>query len=880
MQYDVFIAHPSERKDAARACAEALRARGLRPFVDEQTTVGAVWAETLRRTQEGCRASIVLWYPGLEAGPYLRDEVETALLRHRQFGHLVFPVWLGEPKGERLPYGLSGFQAAVVGGDWGELAAEVGRQLEDPVYAREHEIAALEEQLVGLREAGGDTGAVAKRLRELKRARRVDEVPTRLGDWQVIEPIGKGGFATVYLAKPAGRVSPVRVAIKVLHADRATHAESVARFCSGSCTMRDLEHEGVVRVREWATAEMKDTGPVYFVMDHVDGGDLQRRVAEGLPPEAGVELVLQAARALHHAHEQGRVHRDVKPANILVGRDGRARLTDFDLVLAEESTHGTRTGAALGTVMYAAPEQLESAGRVDRRADVYGLGMVLAFVLSGGRLTAREVMFRRERFLAGLPCSEGMRAVVRRATEPEEEERTGDMLVLVREVEEARREGAERGSGRAEPVAAGETERGPAAVAAPEVDQPARSSGVETSPTPTAPVDLVQALRRAAEDGRWREVQEVARRLADVSDVALRTARVEDGEGVRSTGEAIVAVRRRLAVGGDRGSDAWLAGLALDALLGRIGAGDEERVRRVGEVVCEPVGLPFVYIPGGSFLMGRRADPPKGSLDAASNWADELPQHRVTLSPFAMSVTPVTQAQWRAVEAGLNTRPSFFRDKPDSDQRPVEQVSWFDAVRWCNALSVSEGRRPFYLCDSDKLREADGRTWEQYRDDEALRERLADAVTLDPTGTGYRLPTEAEWEYACRAGTQTSFYSGETEADLTRVGWYGNQGNPGGNSGGETHPVRQKEPNAWGLYDLHGNVWEWCGDWGLGDYPREAVTDPTGPSRGGRRVVRGGSWWFDPVRCRSAYRNWVRPVNRYGGLGFRVVLPLSPPPRQ
>jgi sulfatase modifying factor 1 len=131
----------------------------------------------------------------------------------------------------------------------------------------------------------------------------------------------------------------------------------------------------------------------------------------------------------------------------------------------------------------------------------------------------------------------------------------------------------------------------------------------------------------------------------------------------------------------------------------------------------------------------------------------------------------------------------------------------------------------------------------------------------------YRLPTEAEWEYACRTGTETRYYAGNSEADLDRAGWYYN------NSGGRTHPVRQREPNRFGLYDMHGNVWEWCSDW-YGDYPTSSVTDPQGPSSGDNRVLRGGCWCSRARNCRSANRGRGPPGRRDDGLGFRLAASL------
>jgi formylglycine-generating enzyme required for sulfatase activity len=245
----------------------------------------------------------------------------------------------------------------------------------------------------------------------------------------------------------------------------------------------------------------------------------------------------------------------------------------------------------------------------------------------------------------------------------------------------------------------------------------------------------------------------------------------------------------------------------------------------VAPVVPILPGVVLVPIPGGTFMMGSR--PGVGS-------DDERPQRQVTLSPFLMSATTVTQAQYQAV---TGTNPSHFK----GDDRPVEQVSWEDAVDFCNTLSRREGLQPAY---------------------DAQR-------TLLPNANGYRLPTEAQWEYACRAGNPSQWCFGDDEKKLSEYAWFGQ------NSGNETHPVGTKKPNAWGLYDMHGNVWEWCWDWS-GTYPGVPQTEPIGAPRGDRRVVRGGACWVDAGRCRSAYRVWYHPGYRNGVLGFRLVRPAPP----
>ncbi len=245
------------------------------------------------------------------------------------------------------------------------------------------------------------------------------------------------------------------------------------------------------------------------------------------------------------------------------------------------------------------------------------------------------------------------------------------------------------------------------------------------------------------------------------------------------------------------------------------------------------------WIPPGEFLMGSPQDEP-GRYD------DEGPRHSVTLTQgFWLFDTPVTQALWQAV---MGRNPSRFQ----SPERPVEQVSWDDVQGFINRL---ERQVP---------------------------------------GLGLRLPSEAQWEYACRAGTRTAVYAGDIDIKgennvpaLDPIAWYG------GNSGQDfklengydssdwpkkqyphdragTHPVKGKQPNDWGLYDMLGNVWEWCGDW-YGSYSEETVVDPKGPEEGERRVLRGGSWIDGGRYVRSAFRYDWEPDDRYGYFGFRLA---------
>ena len=250
-------------------------------------------------------------------------------------------------------------------------------------------------------------------------------------------------------------------------------------------------------------------------------------------------------------------------------------------------------------------------------------------------------------------------------------------------------------------------------------------------------------------------------------------------------------------------------------------------------------GMVFVEIPAGSFMMGSPSN--------ESNRDNDEKQHRVTLSGFQMMTTEITVGQFREFVKSTG----FRTEAEKGDGAYVYDGSW-------QKKSDANWKNPYFSqSDNNPL------TCVSWND---CQEFIKWLNQRDP-GKNYRLPTESEWEYSCRAGTTTRFYSGSSDSDLDRVGWYTS------NSDSKTHTVGQKQPNTWGLYDMHGNVWEWCEDW-YGDYPSGSVTDPRGPSSGSYRVYRGGSWYSNAGDCRSANRHDGTPSSRGYGLGFRLARSL------
>lgn len=275
---------------------------------------------------------------------------------------------------------------------------------------------------------------------------------------------------------------------------------------------------------------------------------------------------------------------------------------------------------------------------------------------------------------------------------------------------------------------------------------------------------------------------------------------------------------------------------------------------------------------------------PPEQLDSTLAWADrvrqsapgterrritgeECPQHRVVLSkPYLLGQTEVTIGQFRAFVAATGYRTeteqwgggnSAVKPEPNpekakftwrtpgypvTDESPVTQITWHDSIRFCNWLSESEHLPPAYRLDAGE--------W-----------------TTVPNAKGYRLPSEAEWEFACRAGTTTHYSFGDDPKQLERFAWYDHNADHLG-----AGRVASKKPNPFGLYDMHGNVWERCQDWFSDQwYAKSPATDPLGPLTGARRIARGGAWHYFDLHCRSAYRNNYSPLGRNANIGLRVA---------
>ncbi|MEI6385263.1 MAG: formylglycine-generating enzyme family protein [Spirochaetota bacterium] len=276
------------------------------------------------------------------------------------------------------------------------------------------------------------------------------------------------------------------------------------------------------------------------------------------------------------------------------------------------------------------------------------------------------------------------------------------------------------------------------------------------------------------------------------------------------------------------GSEMTLESFLIDPMVGHydFAATSPDEVSKVSFI-------DLVAVTGGSFTMG--------SPMIQAGRRDNEVEHAVTVSGFRIGKTEITQVQYQAV---MGRNPSYFSRLDNAPRHPVEQVSWYDALAFCNKLSAMEGLSPAYEYKGMKISHV-------------------------ATATGYRLPTEAEWEYAARGGAMAdgTLYAGSVS--LGEAAWFY------GNSDQWTHPFGQLKANGLGLVDMSGNIWEWCYDW-YGDYPTKAGVDPVGGTSGPYRVLRGGSWGSAADYCTVSNRNYNYPNYRHYYVGFRVVAPASP----
>jgi serine/threonine protein kinase/formylglycine-generating enzyme required for sulfatase activity len=687
-------------------------------------------------------------------------------------------------------------------------------------------------------------------------------VPPELANhpkFRIVRELGRGGMGVIYLAQH--RVMEKPVALKVINPSILDNPNALARFHAEVKAAGKLDHTNVARAHDADQA-----GDLHFlVMEYVEGMTLAQLLKQQgpLPVLNACRYIHQAALGLQHAFEQGMTHRDVKPANLMVTPQGRVKVMDFGLArLRSEQTDGrglTATGAFMGTPEYVAPEQATDARQADTRADIYSLGCTLYALLAGRPPFAEDTVVKLvlahlekepmplHQLRPDVPAA--LSAVVGRMLAKDAAQRYQTPLDVARAL-------------------APFTKVGPPAIPAPEPPQPGTSMSKETRSPPTrnrtkgrsatAPgvqdsspfrhlVDTpVPAAKKAMARRRPVKVLGVVAAVtvvvASLAAVLITALKKPEGNQGQTSNTSTKAARTDAMPGpqkregpvpldctGPAGVSAAEVRHSQETWAKYLGRQVEETIE-----IADGAKMTFVLVPPGKFLMGS----PREEQDYVTNtfyngkrpeWLDNETLHTVTLTePFYLGKTEVTQAQYEAL-TGEN--PSKFKGA----DKPVEQVRWQDARSY----------------------------------GEKLTKKLDDKHV-------YRLPSEAEWEYACRGGRPSSkpFGIGDGRSLSSQLANFDGNSPYGdadkGPSLQSTCAVRSYSANALGLHDMHGNLYEWCADW-YAPYPARDVTNPTGPSEGvSGRVVRGGGWSYGAGVCRAANR-WLEPGYRLYDLGFRLA---------
>lgn len=671
----------------------------------------------------------------------------------------------------------------------------------------------------------------------------------RLAHFEIEKILGRGAFGIV--AKAYDEKLHRVVAIKMLSPNLATASPLRQRFLREARSAAAVTHENVV-----AIYDTQEEPIPYLVMEFVPGPTLQQRMNETGPMEVAEVLRVgqQIASGLAAAHAVNLIHRDIKPSNILLsgGLSERAKISDFGMARAVDDASMTRSGMIAGTPMYMAPEQAHGE-TLDHRADLFSLGSVL-YQMAGGRPPFRAMntlaVLKRvcedtppplDDVLPGTP--RWLEKIIFRLLEKKLEDRYQTAQEVADLLTRCQRELEYNGK-----VTCFDDELG------------------STGTSVVKPEKSTFFASRKASLG-WLAGGVIA--LVAAIAISLNSDQRERSDSVSVTSSAnptsTTGTGRPVNSAESTGWHDWPD----DAPMPAIVPFDAEQAKAHQEAWAEyleipveyenAIGMKFRLIPPGEFLMGSTPAQIEAALKVVvynewrENITSETPQHKVVLTkPVYFGVTEVTQTQYEQI-MGFN--PALFsatgRAKEivsglDTDNYPVDTVSWNDAEEFCTRLSQKEGLQPFDFHLSN--------------------------VPSSQEGSGYRLATDAEWEYACRAGTSTLFCSGDEDQDLRLVGWIKD------NAGNRTHTVGELTANSFGLFDVHGNVWEWVMDsWEpefYSNFQENAATDPfcTGLNL---RLFRGGNANSSPSDCRTAFRLALDASIRPYYVGIRVVLPVD-----
>jgi eukaryotic-like serine/threonine-protein kinase len=700
----------------------------------------------------------------------------------------------------------------------------------------------------------------------------------RIGQYRLLQKLGEGGMGSVWKANHT--LLDKAVAIKLLSPHLIGTPQIVARFEREMKAVGRLDHPNLVRAYDAGEVG----GTRFLVMEFIDGIDLATYVKKNGPLTAtfAARVIEQAALGLGAAHQAGLVHRDIKPGNLMLTADGEIKVTDLGLALlgdepvsAIEPGSLTSVGMILGTPDYMAPEQWDNTHGVDGRCDLYSLGCTLFFLLTGvppfwdrkghsAKMQAHatfpppDLAAARAAWAMALGndmptlamdsgVSSHLEAVVRKLlakTAAARYQTCMDLLVDVAPLLPNSRTAS----------------LSPSTVVLPELVSDHGPKRPQRAPVVTAmKASAILATTCLFAIGLW---------YAGTRGGGKRPTVAKDS---RSKITKLDSDSRHTSASASHQKPGWQDWPA-NAPAPAISPYNEVRAYRMQEAwasyldlpieFTNSVGMKFRLIPPGEFKRGSPPEEIEATIQLYGQQNPEIvpvvrsagPLHNCILSqPFYMGAHEVTQQQYERV---IGSNPSYFSKagegraqipQQDTSRFPVEQVSWIDQALFCGKLAEIEGIPARYVRDLEAVKFLGG--------------------------PGYRLPSDAEWEFACRAGTTTRYWSGSADEALNRVGWWA------GNSGGISHAVGQLAPNPFGLFDVHGNVAELTEDAvTLEDYVAFASAPAKDPlslfTNTMERAVRGGCI-EDVIWQSSGYRRFLTSRDSSRLVGFRVALGID-----
>ena len=719
----------------------------------------------------------------------------------------------------------------------------------------------------------GDTPDVQQTIRmgRTVATRRKGELPKRVGRYEINRLLGQGGFGKVYLAhdEQLDRL----VAIKVPHTELVSQTANLGMYLSEARIAAKLDHPHIVPVYDVGTTS---DYPCYVVSKYIEGCDLAATIkAQRLGINEAAELVAVIAEALHYAHTQGVIHRDVKPSNILIDACGKPHLVDLGLALREENIGEGPT--YLGTPAYMSPEQARGDGhRVDARSDVFSLGIVLYELLVGRRPFTGETPAE---LLGQLTSCQPRPLRQENDSVPVKLERICHQA-LAKELVDRYASAQDFAADLRRFLSDDEMEQSAESVDAIHPQSAVRQAGpwlrIWSALKSNRPLVIATSVLALLLTWWFSEVVFGVNAIRQWTEAPGLFSPRASGSGLGSTGETPHAAGNgeidrveSTDVAKDQPAGDW-RGWPADAPPPAIAPFSADQARQhqqawadyLGVAVERVIELPngekltMVLIPPGEFLMGSTDDDRTRLLkDAIAHdqpWmmnhiSREGPQHPVRLTqPFWMGRFEVTLIQFRQ-----------FADQDDykteGERDGIGGYAYVDGQWTRDPRQVWNSDYPFPRVANEPV------TYVSWNDSKAFCQWLSerqDRVLC-------RLPTEAEWEYACRAGTTRIWCGEDSDAELPQYAWFKV------NAGGNLHPVGQLRANPFGLYDMLGNVWEWCGDRYGEDYPRA----PSEAESMG--VVRGGDWVYGASCCRPAFRQFGIRESRSISLGFRIAASID-----